>query len=525
MCTVFPRACLIAALASVLAAPAPASAQVPTQAPVSVTSALVMRISADDAVRLAAENNLGIRVEQFNPQIRDLSILQAEGAWAPALTGSVLARSSRNPSNSFLSGAVGDSTTERSTSSTVQIQQTVPWGANYTVGWDGARTTSNSLFTSFSPQIRSSASLSYSQQLMRGLFVDGTRQQVKTNQKLREIADVQLRQTIATTSRTVRFAYWDLVYAMASLRVAEQSLGLAQEQLRNTRARIEIGTTPPIDEISPQREVASREEDVITARAQIETAEDTLRTLIFKTDDPDFWSIQIEPLDRPEFQAATIDTDSAVRNALEHRTDLAQARKQLEADDINIRYLRDQTRPELTASVDYGLVGLGGTQLLRDAGIGLTPGAVVDEAQRGFGSVLGDLFTNQNPTWTTSVRLSIPLGRSSQESSLASARLQYRQAQTQLKSQEVQVVTQVRQAARQLQTSRKRVDTTRNARELSERSLDAEQRKLAAGTSEQYLVLQAQRDLATARNQELRAILDYVQSVIDLETVQEVPIR
>ena len=82
----------------------------------------------------------------------------------------------------------------------------------------------------------------------------------------------------------------------------------------------------------------------------------------------------------------------------------------------------------------------------------------------------------------------------------------------------------MREAARQVQTNQKRVETTRASRELAERRLDAEQRKFAAGTSTSFFVFQAQRDLAQARNNELRAILDYNRSVVDLETVQEAPL-
>ena len=88
----------------------------------------------------------------------------------------------------------------------------------------------------------------------------------------------------------------------------------------------------------------------------------------------------------------------------------------------------------------------------------------------------------------------------------------------------MQVSLQVRDAARQVETNQKRVDTTRRSREFAERRLDAETRKLAAGTSTNYFVLQAQRDLAQARNTELSAILDYQRSVVDFETVQEIPI-
>ena len=277
---------------------------------------------------------------------------------------------------------------------------------------------------------------------------------------------------------------------------------------------------PPIEEVSPQAEVARREEAVIVAESQIETAEDNLRTLILKIDDPDFWRIRLDPIEAIEFRTTSVDVDGAIRNALDQRTDLSQAKKQLELDDISIRNLKDQTRPELTADVDYGLAGLGGTQYTRSGTDLIAERIPVGE--RGFGSVMGDLFTNSYPTWTTQLRLTVPVGRSPQEASLARARLEHRQAEVQLKNQQMQIAAQVRQAARQVTTNLKRVDTTRSARELSERMLDAEQRKLTAGTSENYLVLQAQRDLAAAQNDELRAILDYQQSVVDLETVQEV---
>jgi hypothetical protein len=84
-----------------------------------------------------------------------------------------------------------------------------------------------------------------------------------------------VRQTIASTMRTVRNAYWNLAFAHAGLRVQQQSLELAQESLRNTRSRVEIGTTPPIDIVEAESEVAQREEAVIVGEAQIQTAEDT----------------------------------------------------------------------------------------------------------------------------------------------------------------------------------------------------------------------------------------------------------
>ena len=197
----------------------------------------------------------------------------------------------------------------------------------------------------------------------------------------------------------------------------------------------------------------------------------------------------------------------------------------MEANDINIRFLKDQTKPEVTARFDYGLRAIGGVQFVRAPGIGLSPGEIIGEQHRGLGSVLGDLLTNDFPAWTLAVNFSKPIGRSSQDANLARTRLQQTKSETQLKNQELQVTTQVRQAAREVVTDQQRVQTTRASREFAERRLEAEQRKFAAGTSTNFLVFQAQRDLAVSRNNELRAILDYNQSKVDLETVQEVPLR
>jgi outer membrane protein len=485
----------------------------------------VRRLTIEEAVRLALENNLGIQIARFDPQLEDLGVAQAQSNWAPTLTNQFQSTSTDSPNNTFLAGGQGLKTSDDRFINTMGVQQTTRWGGRYNLGWDGSRMTTNNAFTTFSPQLRSSLSFGYEQPLVRGFSIDSVRQQLASSLKNREIADVQVRQTIASTMRTVRNAYWNLAFAHAALRVQQQSLELAQESLRNTRARVEIGTTPPIDIVEAESEVAQRDEAVIVGEAQIQTAEDTLRALVLDPSAPDFWTVHLEAVDLPPFQPITVDTDGAVRNALEKRTDLLQSRKSLELNDVNIRFLRNQTLPDVTASFDYGLSGLGGTQLQRAVGpFGPGSGAVIGETQRGFGSVVGDLFRNTYPAWTASLNISYPLGTSTAQANLARARLQNSQALTQIRNQQLQVSTQVREAARQVQTNQKRVESTRSSRSLAERRLEAEQRKLAAGTSTSFVVFQTQRDLAVARNNELRAILDFNQSVVDLETVQEIPL-
>src|ERR1700741_5230542 len=65
----------------------------------------VRRLTADEAVRLAAENNLGIQIARFDPQLESLNGVSARAAWKPTINSSVQQNSNTSPPNSFLSGA------------------------------------------------------------------------------------------------------------------------------------------------------------------------------------------------------------------------------------------------------------------------------------------------------------------------------------------------------------------------------------------------------------------------------------
>jgi outer membrane protein TolC len=485
----------------------------------------VRKLTEDDVVKLALENNLNIRIARFDPQIEDLSVQQARSSYTPNAVSTFATTSSDRPSTNFVTGATGGRLSNDQVQGQVGVEQLLPWGGGrYQFGFQNSRLVNNQVGAAYSPQISSSLTASIQQPLIRNFSIDQVRQQVMVATKNREIADVQLRQSVENTIRGVRNAYWNLAYQIANLDVQRQFLDLARESLRNTQTRVEIGTTPPIDIVAAQAEVATREESVIIAEGQIETAQDTLRTLIFDPAMPDFWTVRVEPTALPPLTDTPVDVEAAVQRALERRTDLNRARKSLESSDINIRYLKNQTLPDVTANFDYQTLGIGGTfRQFQPAPIGSVP-TIASQSEIGFNSALSSAFSSEFPTWTASVNVSYPIGTSSVEANLARERLRLTQTQTQLRQQELTVVTQVRQAGRDLQTDFQRVQTGRASRELAVQRLDAEQRKFEAGTSTSFQVFQAQRDLALARNNELRAILDYYQSRVNFETVQEVPV-
>jgi outer membrane protein len=481
----------------------------------------VRQLSVNDAIQLALEQNLGLRIQRYDPQIADASIVQVKTSWAPVLTSSVSNDNSTSPVGSFLSGAVGK-LTNQTTSASFGASQQLPWfGGNYSVSWGNIRAKSNSSFSSPNPAVRSNITFNFTQPLIRNFKTDAVRQQLELAKLTRETSDVTLRQAITITQRNVRYAYWNLVYAIASLAVQQQSLDLARESLKNNRARVEIGTMAPIDIVEAEAEVAAREQGVIVGQSQVAQAEDTLRTLILDPSSPEFWNIRFDLTDKAEFETPTIDLDAAIKNALERRTDLIQAKNNLRMSDVNIGYYRNQLLPDVSVRASYAVAGQGGTEIQFGSGF---PPVPIGSGSIGYGNVLSQMFGNDFPEWSLGLSFSYPLGKSTAEANLARARLQYEQSQLQLKNAELQVTTQVRDLARQVNTNVQRVASTRAAAQLAARRLEAEQKKFAAGMSTSFLIFQAQRDLAQARNNELSAVLDLSKSLVDFQAVQEAPV-
>ena len=519
------RAALLAASVSVFGL-SPVHAQTTPAVPEAAQQGPVRRMSIDDAVATALEQNLDLQVQRINPQLQDLTIAQFKAAYTPNFVSTVSTSDSTQPSTSFLSGSATGITNGRSNFNFGVASLTNWFGGSYDVRWNNSRATTNNAFSTFNPQLNSSINATFSQPLLRNFKIDGARQQLLVSQKNKEITDVQLQQSIALTTRNVRNAYYDLIYAIGNLAVQRQSLSLAQQSLKDNRARVEIGTMAPLDIVQAEAEVATREESVILAEAAIERQQDVVRALVYNPSSPEFWTARIEPTDTVTFVPTTVDTDAAVKNALTQRTDIVNARKNLEITDVNIRYFRNQALPDVTANVNYNASAIAGTQVVRarDPQTGLPTGAIVSSTSVGLFSGLGSTFSGDFPGWSVQLDIAYPIGRSSQEAQLARARLQQTQSERQLSTLEMSITNQVRDAARTVQTNAKRVEATRASRVLAERRLEAEEKKYQAGMTQNFFVLQAQRDLNVARNNELLALVEYAKSVVNYTAVQQSPL-
>ena len=492
----------------------------PAQMPAAPTGPEI-QLTADEAVKMALENNLGIKSDRLSPDISSLNVAQARAAFTPALFSTTQTRSATSPPDFLASGGTSTTTTSERLFTSVGVQQATPWfGARYSVGLDASKSTVN-YTSSFNPRLDSNLTLQLTQPLLRNFMIDAQRQQVMVAKKNEEIADLDLRQQITATERGVRNAYYALLGAMGQLDVARQSLELSQTSLRQNRRRVEVGAMAEIDILQTEAEVAQREESVIVAEANIKSLEDALRTLILNPQQSDFWSVRLVPTEQPTIAAQPVNVEAAISNAIAIRTDLAQARKRYEASGINLDYARNQRLPDVNLVANYNTIGVAGTQF--NFGDGFPP-RELGRVERSFQDALSDVFGNDFKTWSLLLQVNYPIGTSEAEALVASTRLQREQEQNGLRELEISIAAQVREAGRRVSTSLQRVQSTERARTFAERRLEAEEKRQTAGLGTTFEVIQAQRDLSSIRQQEQRAIIDYNLALVDFQAVQQAPL-
>jgi len=474
----------------------------------------VIQLTVDQAVTMALENNIELSIERLNPQLQDLSLAQTRGAFRPTLGSTVNANSAMPLPTSLLNG--GQRVTNETANANVNISQTLPWfGTNYTAAFNNGRTNTTSTFATLNPQFTTQLTATINQPLLRDFKIDNNRNQLATGTITRQITDITLRTRVTNITATTKNAYWDLLAAIRAIEAAKQSLALAEKLIEDNRVRVEVGTLAPMDIISAQAEAATRRQTLTQAEATRRTAELVLKRLIVsETNDP-VWRASLEPIDVVQVRPITINLDSAVTTALDQRTDLLTARKNLESSDINIRYLRNQMMPALNATATLGTRGLGGDQFIRENGV------VVGTIPGGWPDAFAMMRQFEYPNWTLGATFSYPLGKSAQEAAYARAKLQYQQSQSQIRALELTVATEVTNAALLVESTLRSMEAARAARELQEKRLENEQSKFEVGMSTNFFVVQAQRDLLDAQISELRAALNYQKAIVAFERVQQ----
>lgn len=499
-------------------------------------------LSLREALSLALENNKDIEVARHNVRIAEFDLKGAHGLYDPKLSSGSYFERIETPISSFLSGGVNGFTTTSDFTANARLEgQTPKFGGNYRLDLSSIRLTTDNQFVPLSPQFPTALTLTYTQPLFRGLRFDNNRRSIEIAKKNLSLTDAQFRQRAIETITNVQRAYWDLVFALRNLQVQRDAVRDSQTQLEHNKRLVTEGALAPIDVVAAEAQVAGFEQSLFTSLEEVSRTENNLKNLIAENRQADLWNLALVPTDSVDLVTPDISLPDALKAAMDNRPELQQATVAREVNQIDQKYFREQTKPGIDLVGSYGMVGLAGvlsstainpitssTIALRDRvnllsqlsglpPLPVTPSQFSPDLLGGYGKSLDNLLANRFNNFRVGVQINLPLRNRTAEAQLGRSLVEGQRIVTQREQLEQSIQVDVRNALQVVRSSEAKLRAAVIGRQASEQQYQSEQRKLDAGQSTVFLVLERQTALTSARGNELRAQTDLNKAIAELQ--------
>lgn len=476
-------------------------------------------LSLEEAVARALEANEGIIIERRGANIAAAGEVAARGAYDPVLGLDAGWNESTTPVNSAFSGAPEGSLapTSEGVDAGATLSRLFGSGGLVALRARASRVDSNGSFGLLAPAYDAQIGVEFRQPLWRDRSIDPARLGLRVAATDRDRAAASLRLEVRDTVAGVEQAYWALVAALRAIEVEREAIELAEEQLGETRIRVESGAAPEAEVAQPRAELERRRGNLLQAQETAARAENRLKLLVLSDAETDLWAQTLLPADDIEIEPAGVDLAASMERALSSRAELDDAQAVLDRRAIEAEFAGDRIHPSLDAVVSYDRFGLAGDLNPAGGGIPGLPGEAPSEFVGDFGDAWSGIGDGDFDDTRVGLVFEVPLGNRTAEANAEIASYAQEQAAAHLARARKNIRAEVLDAAASLETAGARIGATGAALEAAEVQLESEQERFDVGLSTNFLVLTRQNDLSSARLNHIRALVDYRAARVEMD--------
>ncbi|MCX6925042.1 MAG: TolC family protein [Verrucomicrobia bacterium] len=457
----------------------------------------VRKISLEDCIQSALEKNLDMRIARYNPPMALADLQAAYAGYNPNFTIAgahdySMSGGGFNPTINTVTAA----TTSDQNAFNSSLGGLTPWGLNYNLQGNVAESYGSAGPDASFDSSRGSTSINMTQPLLKNFWIDSTRFNIKVGKNRVKYSELGLKQAIMTLVTTVEQAYYDLIYARENVTVQEKAVELAMQLVVENRKRVEVGSLAPLDQKQAEAQAETSRAALIAARSSLVMQENTMKQLIsdnYAAMEP----VDLQPTAPLSASVQVFDRQISWSRGLTERPDLLQAKLDIERQGITLKYNFNQLFPQLDLVGSYGQ-GAGGVGIDQFS-------QALDQMQRG-----------SRPFYSYGAQMTFPVGNTGARATYKRSKLSMEQYVLAIKKLEQTIMITIDNDITQAKSSYQQVAATRAAREYAAEALSAEQKKLENGKSTTYTVLQMQRDLTTARGNEIQALANYNKALAQL---------
>jgi outer membrane protein TolC len=487
-----------------------------------------VELSLKSVMVLALKNNLQIAFESLGPGISETEIDREKSVYDPNISLQLSKDRSVKQVGNVLSGAGEDSVWQQNWGLEADVKKKFVTGTSAELKWSGTDSTTDFLFQSLNPQYQSELNLSLTQPLLRDFGIDVGKSMIKIANLNFKISEEQFRKNVMDILYQIERYYWNLYFQIKDLEAREKSLKLAEDLLREFKIKIKAGTLAPVEIYQAEAEVAERKQDLIVARDLRMDTEDDLKSALNFYEKEQYWDLTIIPTDAPRPAVIKEELMESMKEAFEYRPDYNQAKMDIEARNIMVKYTKNQVLPRVDIFGTIGTMGLGGRTNTETMDFGGGGGGFFrnlfaekpDLWSRHWDDVADSMASGDFYNYLIGLKIEFPLGNRFAKSQYSKAKIEVARAVTWLRDLENTIINEVREAVRQVETDTERVKAAKASLRFSQEKLKAEEKKYEVGLSTTHDLLEFQEDLARATSREALARADYMKNLADLARVK-----
>jgi outer membrane protein TolC len=456
------------------------------------SSGETFQVGVQDAILDALENNPTLAIQRLEPRKAMASVEEARSGFDTEVSASINRSETKSETHLGVQREPIDLTTERGRQN-VEISKTFSTGTALSAS-AAVNGTISSLYTD---QYAGNISMTLTQSLLRGFGRGANLASLRKAKIDVEISRAELRAVAENLVAQVETAYWNLYLAKEEISIQQESLDLALRQLDESNERVAVGKLAEIELAAVHAAAASRREALIDAKSRYEKARLQFLFLL-NPRGPDMWSMNPVTTDTPFVPGDAMDSVTIHEQlGLKYRSDLAQARLALEKGALDVQQTKNGLLPRLDFFISYGRSTY--AESFSDA---------LPDPQSPFDDLSAGLYFN------------MPISNREAKAKYRKSLHTREQKELSVGNMEKLVVLDVRSAYVEAVKSRQLIEATRVTRELQQLNMEAELEKFRVGKSTNFLVLTAQSIFTAGKLDEARAMVDYLNALIDLYRMQ-----
>lgn len=457
-----------------------------------------LNLSYQEAIERAVQNNPQIQLALLQQEQARMAVMSAKSIFDPKINMS--AGQNRNTREQFFAGLGAFKSEVYGPTYTLGMNSTLPTGTNVSVDWTTSRSTS--LFASqefedveqeISP-IDTTLTMTITQSLLQGYKIRYNEQALRQAKRALTISEWSSIEGAQSALAETASAYWNAVYQAEMLRLAKESVQIAEEEERLVAARVRQEDLAPVELERVKAATLSARVATLEAEAGLEASLESLLLLLGEES-------QQEVLLRsevPNFDIGMVDIGQEVALVLENNPTLRRMAMNIVSAEEELKDAKHALLPNLTGTARFSYTGW----------------------EDDFPDAVDEMLARELPGRYIGLNLEIPLANWGDRGAYQQKKIALEQARREYEQQERAIVQQVYLQYRTLTQAQTKLELHRLNISVAEKTLKGDQALRNASRNIEKDVLASLKAVEEAKVNYEKAVVDSVLAWVELQRLK-----